>query len=388
MSETQSSSQPIVIIGTGLAGYTLARELRKLDRQTPLVLLSKDDGASYSKPMLSAALAQGKTPADLTLAKAASMAEQLAADIRPHTVVTGIDPAGHRVRLGEGVLEYRQLVLAVGASPIRLPLAGDAAGEVFSVNNLADYSRFRAMADPARRVAVIGAGLIGCEFANDLAAVGKEVVVIAPEATPLGRLLPPQAGAALQQGLAEAGVQWRLGATVEAVNRRADGLRLRLSDGQTLETDGVLAAVGLCPDTRLAEQAGLAVARGVAVNRELRSSDPDIFALGDCAEVAGLVLPFVMPIMHAARALAKTLAGQPTPVTYPAMPVVVKTPAHPVVVTPPPAGAPGSWQVERRPEGVRARYLGPDGALLGFALTGALVAEKQALTRELPPLLA
>ena len=110
-----------------------------------------------------------------------------------------------------------------------------------------------------------------------------------------------------------------------------------------------------------------------------------MFALGDCAEVEGLVLPFVMPIMQAARALAKTLAGTRTVVSYPAMPVVVKTPAHAVVVSPPRPGSEGQWDVTVSDQGARALLRDDQGRVVGFALTGAAVAEKQALTKELPP---
>ena len=114
---------------------------------------------------------------------------------------------------------------------------------------------------------------------------------------------------------------------------------------------------------------------------------PDVYALGDCAEVEGLVLPFVMPIMHAARALAKTLCGEPTRLTYPAMPIVVKTTTYPVVVAPPAADIDGSWQVDDLGSGLRALFHRPDKSLAGFALTGTAVSEKNSLAKEFPPML-
>ena len=123
------------------------------------------------------------------------------------------------------------------------------------------------------------------------------------------------------------------------------------------------------------------------VDRWLRTSDASIYAIGDCKQIDGLVLPFIMPIMHAARALAKSLAGEPTPLSYPAMPVVVKTPAHPVVVSPPGPGTEGAWQVERDAQGVRALFRDADDRLLGFVLTGKHVSEKTALGKELPAVL-
>ncbi|HEX6007220.1 MAG TPA: FAD-dependent oxidoreductase, partial [Burkholderiales bacterium] len=158
--------------------------------------------------------------------------------------------------------------------------------------------------------------------------------------------------------------------------------------GETLQADLVLSAIGLKPKTDLAHAAGLSIRGGIIVDRTLATSDPSIHALGDCAEVDGRVLPFVMPIMHAARALAATLAGKPTPVAYPAMPVLVKTPACPTIVAPPPPGAAGEWVVEHSADGVKSLYRDRAGKLLGFALNGAATAERAKLARELPAVLA
>jgi len=179
-----------------------------------------------------------------------------------------------------------------------------------------------------------------------------------------------------------------------AVNRAPDGagLVVTLSDGSTLETDLVLSAIGLKPRTQLASSAGVAVARGIQVNRELVTSVPHVHAIGDCAEVAGQLLPYVLPLMAQARALAATLAGKPTPVSYPAMPVVVKTPAWPTVICPPAPDAQGQWQLNASDEAVEARFVGTatDGSeqLLGFALQGKAVSQRQALASQVPPLLA
>lgn len=379
---------PIVIVGTGLAGYTLARELRKLDKETPLILLSADDGHFYSKPMLSNAFAQGKDAQALVNTPVEAMAAQLNAQIRPHTPVRGVDLAARRLDLGGESLGYGRLVLAWGADPIRLPLAGDAAGQVLSVNDRLDYARFRSALEDRRSVTILGAGLIGCEFANDLLKAGFEVTLVDLAAWPLGRLLPEAAGREMAEALGRAGVRWQLGHSVSAVDRSGAGYRLTLDDGSTLESDVVLSAVGLRPRTELAAAAGLAVGRGVRVDAWLRSSAPEVYALGDCAEVEGLVLPYVMPLMHAARALAQTLTGKPTPVRYPAMPVVVKTPACPAVVAPPAPGAQGQWKIEGTGTDLICRFEGPAGELLGFALTGAATAQKNALAATLPPVLS
>jgi rubredoxin-NAD+ reductase len=377
---------PIVILGSGLAGYTVARELRKLDPRAPLVMVSRDGGDFYSKPALSNALAQGKEPAALVGTRADDMVRQLDMELLKRTEVSALDTAGRRIVTGAGSLGYSKLVLAPGADPIRLSLEGDGAADVLSVNDLDDYARFRSAIAGRRRVVLLGAGLIGCEFANDLLGAGYEVDVVDPAPAPLGRLLPGAAAGAMRSALAAAGARWHLGSTARRVERAGGGCRVTLSDGEILDTGVVLSAVGLSPRTALAKAAGLAVRRGIVADRFLATSAPGVYALGDCAEVEGLCLPYVMPIMHAARALAKTLAGVPTAVSYPAMPVIVKTPAAPAVVSPPAAGAEGEWRIDAG-EGVEARFEGADGALLGFALVGAATARRQALAAKLPPVL-
>ncbi len=379
---------PIIIIGTGLAGYSLAREFRKLDRQQALLLITADDGRYYSKPMLSNALAAGKQAPQLAISDALAMEQNLGARILTRRRVQSIDPRSRTVTAGSETLSYSALALATGAQPIRLPFAGDAAGEILSINNLQDYTRFRQQLKEGSRVAIIGPGLIGCEFANDLALAGHPVRVIGPDPYPVSTLLPQAAGEALQEALAEAGIEWHLGQVAKQIEHRDGAIRLTLDNGSTAEADLVLSAIGLRPDITLASASGLECNRGIVVDRTLHSSEPGIYALGDSAEVAGLNLPFVAPLMLGARALARTLSGTPTEVSYPALPVVVKTPSHPVVVAPPALGADGDWVIEHPEGGVRARFLNDRGDLLGFALTGSAAAEKQALSKELPPLLA
>ncbi len=377
----------IVILGTGLAGYTLAREIRKLDQVSNLTLITADDGDAYPKPMLSTALAQHKSPDQLINADAETMSRQLQARILTRTFVTAVDTARRKVVFEGGSLTYDKLIFALGAHPIRPPMAGDAADEVLSVNDLGDYRVLRQRLEQARDVVIIGPGLIGCEFANDLIGSGRKVALIGPDPHPISTLIPEAAGKALQSSMAAAGAEWHLGVTATSVSHHGDGQRIELSDGTALVADLVLSAIGLRPATELAAQSGLDTARGIVTDRYLECSVPGIYALGDCAEIAGLNLPFVQPIMLGARALAKTLSGTPTEVDYPAMPVVIKTPLHPIVTAPPARGAAGDWHIQTADDGIKALFESPEGALLGFTLTGAATAEKQVLSKRVPPLL-
>ncbi len=293
---------PIVIVGTGLAGYSLAREIRKQDKEIRIVMVTADDGVSYSKPMLSTGFTKGKDAEGLAQAATEAMAEQLNLELLTYTTVTGIDTDGRRLLLGDDSLSYSKLVLAWGADVIRLTIPGDGQERVFPINDLGDYRAFRKALKPGSRVAIMGAGLIGCEFANDLRNGGYEVEVIAPSDAVMPSLLPPVAANAVQQELESLGVRFHLETVVERVEPAEPGVTLFLANGEKLQADIVISAVGLRPRIQLARAAGIDTGRGITVNRVLETSAQDVYALGDCAEVDGHVLLYVMPLMACARA--------------------------------------------------------------------------------------
>lgn len=375
--------KPIVVLGSGLAGYTLVRELRKLNREIPITLISRDSGDYYSKPMLSNAFAQGKDANSLVLTAAAVMAKQLDFTLLAKCEVSAIDRTNKTLDTTAGIVEYDRLVLALGADPIRIPLPGDAADAVLSVNDLSDYAQLRERLATAKSVVIMGAGLIGCEFANDLAVAGYEVSVIDPGPYPLASLMPEQAGGQLLKPLADLGVAWRFGTAVQRVDKALSGYALTLTDGTVIHADLVLSAIGLRPRIQLAREAGLEVNRGIVVNERLQSTDQSVFALGDCAEIEGRVLPFVLPIMHAGRALAKVLNGDDAQVDFPAMPVVVKTPAHPIAVSPVARDALGSWRILVSGDGVSMGFFDPQDRMTGFVLTGVYAGERSEMTKRL-----
>ena len=372
--------KPIVVLGSGLAGYTLVRELRKLNRDIPIVLVSRDSGDYYSKPTLSNAFAQKKEAASLVLTAAKDMAEQQKFTLFANTEVRAIHREAKQLDTTAGTIAYEKLVLAIGADPIRIPLQGDAADNVLSVNDLSDYAHLRDELGNAKTVAIMGGGLIGCEFANDLALAGYKVSVIDPGPYPIAGLLPEKAGIQLLDPLKNLGVSWHFGTAAERIDAAGTGYTLALSDQSAVSADIVLSAVGLRPRIALAKNAGLSVNRGIAVDERLQSSDAAIFALGDCAEINGRTLPYVLPIMHAARALAKVLNGEDARAIFPLMPVVVKTPAHPIAVLPVSRDASGSWKVLEEGLGIKMGFFNPQDEMTGFALTGEYAKERSEMT--------
>jgi rubredoxin-NAD+ reductase len=202
-------------------------------------------------------------------------------------------------------------------------------------------------------------------------------------------VLPEPVAKELQQHLTDAGVEWHLGATTKAINYAGDGFDLALSNGTIIKADLVVSAVGLRSNIKLASQAGLEVHRGVVTDAFLQTVDDDIYALGDCAEVVGHNLLFIAPLLVAAKALAKTLAGERTKVHYPAMPVAVKTPLYPLVIASPARELKGDWVFEKAASGfgIKGLFVGSDETLLGFVLSGDCVKEKQILAKQLPDIL-
>ncbi|MGM0535273.1 MAG: NAD(P)/FAD-dependent oxidoreductase [Pseudomonadota bacterium] len=382
---------PLTIIGSGMAGLGLLRQLRAQDPARPMTLITADSGDDYSKPLLSTGFAKRLPPQRLAARSALEVADDLGAVVRTHTRVEAIDPVARTLTIGTESLPWSELVLATGAAPVRPFRVPDAvADRVFSINDLDDYRAFHATLEalgrPAR-VAVIGMGLVGCEFANDLAAGGHAVELVAPEPAPLPGLVPEPLGHALGEAFREAGMVLHTGRQLVSLVADGGAIGLELDDGGALSADLVLVATGLRPRTTLAEAAGITVsAAGIHVDRHLATSAPGIHALGDAACVDGVNAMYVQPLLASAKALASTLTGTPTAVTYGPWPVLVKTPLLPVVALPP-GRPPSRWRLEGEGSDLTALAEAEDGRLIGFALTGRCVRRKVELARAAPPLL-
>ncbi|WP_250655976.1 NAD(P)/FAD-dependent oxidoreductase [Alkalimarinus coralli] len=383
----------VVIIGAGHAGLTLAREVRAHCQSTPITIISREPVRGYYKPNLSKALSMGKTPDQLVMKEGSTIAAELNVQLLGDCTVTRID-AENRVVFAvcEGSDEvisvpYASLVLATGANPMKLPVECSPAVERLTVNTLQDYENFRNKLKGAKRVLIIGAGFVGCELASDLVTNGYAVDVVDMAEWPLQRSMPEVMGTEIKKAMAEQGVRWHLGLTLESLTSQ-DGVvkTARLSNDEVIETDLIVSAVGLAPNIKLASEAGISVGRGIVVDESSETSQKGIFALGDCVEYLGVTMPFIAPATHAAKALAKTLTGKRTALELPAMPVAVKISACPTVICPS-LGKKGIWQVRGAGRDLEAHFINEDGRLSGFSLTGQCISKKGQLASECLPTL-
>jgi rubredoxin-NAD+ reductase len=348
-----------------------------------VLIISQDDAHSYSKPMLSTGFTKQKSAEDLSLADPGKMSIQLKASIRNFTTVTRIEPEKNQIFIGNESISYSKLVLAIGASVNKLNFPGSDLSKVISINDLLDYRFFRKSLKAEQHVLIMGAGLIGCEYANDLLNGGYRVTLVDPAETAMNGLIPPEAGNTLVSGLKEAGAKLIFNNFVQHIEELEDGsLCASLNKGQKIPCDLVISAIGLRPNIKLAEQAAIACNKGILTNDFLETSVEHIFALGDCAEVSGEVRLYVLPLMASARALAKTLTGDKTKVNFGVMPIVTKTPVCPVITVPPPKEE-GTWFFDENAQGLIGRFKNTSNRVSGFVLSGDAVNNKADLIKEL-----
>ena len=270
----------IVIVGGGAAGLAAADMLRRQDFRGSIVMLSSDAAPPVDRPNLSKDYLAGSAPEDWLPLRPDSFYAEAGIDLRLKSNATSIDTKARDVIVADGgAIPYDRLLLATGAEPVRLPIPGADQPHVHVLRTLADSRAIIASIKGARRAIVIGASFIGLEAAAALRARDIEVHVVAPEQRPMERVLGPEMGDFVRALHEEHGVIFHLGDTVTAI----DGKRATLKSGGALEADVVVIGVGVRPRLALAEQAGLKIDRGVAVNEFLETSATGIYAVGDIA---------------------------------------------------------------------------------------------------------
>ncbi|CAN5248009.1 NADH:flavorubredoxin reductase NorW [soil metagenome] len=327
----------VVIVGAGRAGWQLAEALRGHDASLPITLVTACAGDVYDKPLLSVAVARRLAPEQHIRESGADAARRLNLRLLAHTHAIRICADTRTLRTTRGTLPYRQLVLAHGAEPALPPSLP--AALCWRVNHLGMYMQLRAaLGDAAtsgpKNVLIVGAGLVGSELANDLALGGHRVTLLDTQAEPLSRWATAQAGARLLAAWQPLPLRFVGGVSVSSVTKSPAGYRVATACGQVFEADQVIAATGLQTPGRLAQSAGLAWCKGIAVDAAtLRTSAPQIYALGDCITVDGQASRFIEPIARQARTIAAAITGQ-APVPYEARAAVlrVKTTSLPLTL--------------------------------------------------------
>ncbi|GAB3084662.1 FAD-dependent oxidoreductase [Micromonospora schwarzwaldensis] len=313
----------IVVVGYGMAGARLAAELHARGGDRRITVLGAEPHRAYNRIMLSTLLAGKIGEPDVELVEAIGPR----VDVRTGTSVSTVDRAAREVRTADGGrYGYDHLVLATGSRAVVPPLPGldPLPDRVVPFRTLADCRRILAVARDARRALVLGGGLLGLEAARGLAARGLDVTVVHPNGHLMERQLDPAAGAVLAGTLTGLGVRARLGVPATRVTADADGVRLHLGDGEPLAADLLVLCCGVRPDTALARAAGLAVDRGVVVDDRMRTSDPRISAVGDCAQHDGTLTGLVAPAWTQARVVAGVLTGEDEAARYRPRPTVTR----------------------------------------------------------------
>jgi len=376
----------VVIVGAGIAGWTVAEQIRARDPDRAITLISNDDAAAYTKPGLSMAISQGRAPADLVEQSGPSKAAELGITLAANTSVISVNTEGRRLLTTRGPIRYGELVLALGGRQRFRPFDGDAAGRITRLNHLAAYRRLRERLDgESRHVTLVGAGLIGVELAEDLTAGGHRVTVLDLGERMLDRLAPEPLGTELGEHMIAKGVDFRPGTSLARLDHAEGCLRATLSNGGELMTDEVITAMGLVPNTDLASRADLATNRGIMVAAQtMQTSDPHVYAVGDCAEIDGHCYFYIEPIRRMATTAAAALCGESAPFEHRPTAIRVKTPSLPIMLCPPDRDRVdfGRWMPQAVPQGHRHDFLSR-GRLAGYALSGKAVTENESLYRRL-----
>ncbi|MBB5871512.1 assimilatory nitrate reductase electron transfer subunit [Allocatelliglobosispora scoriae] len=311
----------VVVVGYGMAGARCAAELRALG-SVKVTVLGAEQHQAYNRILLSSLLAGKVTEAGIALADGGVDAEL-------GTEVTAIDTAGKTVTTADGELhDYDHLVLATGSHAWIPPLPGidpdDLPDRVSVFRTLDDCRRILADAEGAERALVLGGGLLGLEAARGLAARGLAVEVVHPMGFLMERQLDNGASEVLVATLAGHGIGVHLEAMGASFAQTPDGVVLTLTDGRELRADLLVLACGVRPETSLARAAGLTVDRGVVVDDRMRTSDPDISAIGDCAQHREGLSGLVAPAWAQASVVARILTGTDPDAIYRAAPLITR----------------------------------------------------------------
>ncbi|WP_034270347.1 NAD(P)/FAD-dependent oxidoreductase [Haloechinothrix halophila] len=308
-----------IVVGTGVAGATAALTLRSTGYEGRIVLIGEEPDEPYRKPPLSKDVLRGTMPFERTRLRAPQTWEQQDVELRTGERVVDVDVLARKLELDGGErLDYELLLFATGGSPRPLPVADGMAG-VHMLRSASDVPALRDRLAEGSRVLVIGAGLIGAEVAATARSRGCAVTMLEAEPTPLSRLLPPRVAGVYADLHRSHGVELHTGVDVTGVERTESGLVTTDADGRGWTADTVVVAIGMVPNTELAERAGIAVDNGILVDEYFETSVPGVFAAGDVANQPNLMLGGRQRIEHwqsaqeQGAAAARNMLGDRTP---------------------------------------------------------------------------
>jgi len=357
----------VIIIGTGLAGQLVLQSLRKLGFSGEILLFTQHLGNYYAKPSLSSVWTQKKCPNDLIMHTAAEVESKFNCKIYQEEVEQ-IHREKKEIQTKSSIYSYDKLVLAVGSVGINLDVLPNSE-KIFRINHLEDYQQFYPMVHKEAEIAIVGGGLIGVEFAYDLAKHCH--VTLFARSGLLWNMVPKEIGEYIKQSLLKRGVVVQTNMNIHSVVEKDKVI----INGKTC-ADVMIAAVGLQSNINLANKASLKIDKAIEVNQFGQSSDPDIYALGDCAKTMGRILRYVPPIRICAKSISNHILGSEIPIIYPLMPVNLKTPDMPVCFCY--NRLPKHWDVIEDEDGVVATAYDED-KLVAFALCGKHVNRRQDL---------
>ena len=328
---SRSRHSDVLIIGAGKAGWELAKALRTANEDLSITMVTGCNGDVYEKPLLSNAVLKKIELEKLVRENGVQAAKRLNVQLLTHTHAIHISPSRSQLRTTKGMLTYTHLVIAQGAKPVRHPVIN--AQDCWHINHLSIYQEFRHLIQAkASKIAIIGAGLIGSELANDLAIAGHEVHLIDSASRPLAHLIPEEASQILSQSWKELPITFYGGVTVSEFKNTSSGKVLVMQDGSELQIDQVVLCMGLQSDPSLAKSAGLEWNNGIAVHPQtLQTSEKNIYALGDCISIDGKVSRYIEPIIRQARVIAHQITGNLATLFNPTSPtIIIKTSALPM----------------------------------------------------------
>ena len=300
-------SQQVLVIGAGPAGTRCA--LRAAEGGARVTLCGAEAALPYDRVALSALLAGEKTLPELIPHDLRGLQDRGVA-FRPATPIAALDRVARAAVTARGErIPYDRVVIATGSRAIRLPVPGAGLPGVLTYRTLDDVRAMLRAARGGGSAVVVGGGLLGLEAAAGLARRGMTVTVLHPVEWPMERQLDAGAGGLLARRLGRGGIRFAMPAQLAAIEGEGRVAGVVLADGRRIAAQIVVMAVGIRPDTTLAAAAGLAIGRGIMADAVMRSSDPDILAIGECAEVEGRIIGLVAPALEQAEIAAATLTG-------------------------------------------------------------------------------